>query len=136
MIVNRIPLSHSVWRSFVLGSRGRLAKSVLLCLALGPISLCVAQSSGYVEDLIITPKTHPATGDQLHVCEYAGTERSISLSYAKLPPLPCELGYHREQEGEDYEVLWKANFDEGFCENKLATLLQELKAAGWICEQY
>lgn len=95
----------------------------------------VSAAESYSEALVITPTSHPANFDKFYVCEYAGTERSISLNYARVPPLPCEVVYHREQEGKPFEILWQARFDEDFCEVKTSELLMQLKAAGWLCAE-
>lgn len=87
----------------------------------------------FAEELIIMPGTHLARDDILFVCEKSGQTRAVSLTYTKIPPLPCEVIYHRPSEQIPDETLWRASNDEGFCEEKTNLLVADLINAGWHC---
>lgn len=110
--------------------------SITYAFALSLFNICFAVPGDENSYLLVTPASHPAVDDKLYVCDFQGTERSISLTYAKRPPLPCEVTYHREQEGVPYQTLWQAQFDAGFCEKKLQNLLDNLKQVGWSCQEF
>lgn len=67
-----------------------------------------------------------------HVCHRDDAQRLIQVVY--LVPgqaVPCEV--HYEKDGER-EVLWRANNQEGFCEEQARTFVNQQQEWGWQCE--
>ncbi len=66
-----------------------------------------------------------------YTCTLKDIERQILVRY--LVPdqdVPCEIYYQRE---ERTELLWRANNQEGFCENEARDFADKHRHWGWKC---
>ncbi|MDO3386465.1 hypothetical protein QWI17_11515 [Gilvimarinus sp. SDUM040013] len=69
----------------------------------------------------------------LFICELEGATRQIEVAYlVSEQDVPCEVRYQKNDG--DGTVLWRANNQGGFCENKAASLVSEHKTLGFQCE--
>lgn len=67
------------------------------------------------------------------VCTHGEARRSVDVeSSAEPAPVPCVVRYTKQPEGVD-TVLWSAERDRGFCEDRAADLVERLEGAGWSC---
>lgn len=67
-------------------------------------------------------------------CERGAQSRSVAVEYREPDQrVPCEVIYHKPPQ--DPRVLWRANVDVGFCEDKAEELIQTLESGGWACDQ-
>lgn len=115
------------------------ARAALGIIAALQLILVSTSSAVPVEEesyLLVTPKSHPAIDDKLYICDLKGAERAVEVNYAKRPPLPCEVAYHRESKGQEDVSMWQAKYDAGFCEEKAARILSNLKNDGWSCHEF
>lgn len=70
------------------------------------------------------------------LCSIGDVMRRVEVHYYENDkPVPCEVHYYKETEepGED-RVLWRAESETGYCENKMTAFVGELTGFGWYCE--
>jgi hypothetical protein len=70
------------------------------------------------------------------LCNIGDVMRRVEVHYYENDkPVPCEVHYYKETEepGED-RVLWRADSETGYCENKMTAFVGELTGFGWYCE--
>jgi hypothetical protein len=70
------------------------------------------------------------------LCSIGDVMRRVEVHYYENDkPVPCEVHYYKETEepGED-RVLWRAESETGYCENKMTAFVGELTGFGWFCE--
>jgi hypothetical protein len=67
-------------------------------------------------------------------CSYGDMVRRVVIMSEPGVSVPCEVHYFKDTEapGED-QVLWSASQQSGYCEEKAATLVANLKGWGWDC---
>ncbi len=67
------------------------------------------------------------------VCTHGSARRTVAVeSRAESAPVPCSVRYTKEPEGID-TILWRAEVDRAFCEDKAADLAARLRVSGWRC---
>ncbi|WP_020210462.1 hypothetical protein [Gilvimarinus chinensis] len=68
-----------------------------------------------------------------YACQLDGETRVIEVAYL-LPDqaVPCEVRYQKN--GEQAEVLWRADNQEGFCEGKAKQMVKEHGQWGFECD--
>ncbi|MDO6747164.1 hypothetical protein [Gilvimarinus sp. 1_MG-2023] len=82
--------------------------------------------------LLILPGVSTAQPNYDYTCQLGETTRLIEVAY--LVPeqtVPCEVRYQKNDE--PGLVLWRANNQTGFCENKAQKLIREHEALGFTC---
>ncbi len=70
------------------------------------------------------------------LCKIGDVMRRIEIQYYdEQNSVPCEVHYYKETEepGAD-RMLWRADNETGFCENKMNAFVGELTGFGWYCE--
>lgn len=70
------------------------------------------------------------------LCKVGDVLRRVEVHYYEQDKaVPCEVHYYKDTEepGED-QVLWRAENETGFCENKMTAFVDELAGFGWYCE--
>ena len=79
---------------------------------------------------------HFANADILseYSCNANGKERIMSLRTRPTSNSLCDVYYQKPDEGFQPVILWRAENDLGFCEEKLVTLVDKLTVAGWSCQ--
>ncbi|RDH82122.1 MAG: hypothetical protein DIZ78_17025 [endosymbiont of Escarpia spicata] len=84
---------------------------------------------------ITTFSTQSNAADQIYQCELNGLERRIEIHYQQETGLPpCEVRYFKEAELPDsMQILWSADNETGYCEEKAAKFRQKLEGWGWQC---
>lgn len=67
-------------------------------------------------------------------CTQAELTRQVLTFYPNEPArLPCKVFYSKPTEKVIPRALWKARYDEDFCERKAAEFVNQLEAWGWRC---
>ena len=76
-------------------------------------------------------------GDRF-MCMNGSTERRVEVHYFELnDETPCEVRYYKDTEEPGIEqVLWRAENQAGYCENKTAAFVDQLSVWGWDCRQH
>lgn len=75
-----------------------------------------------------------AQGVVKHHCTYGSLERRIDVLYETADAVPCEVHYHKDTEAPgERQVLWRANNQAGYCEQKTRDFIEMLQESGWDC---
>jgi hypothetical protein len=75
------------------------------------------------------------SGDK-SLCKIGEVMRRVEVRYyEEEKQVPCEVHYYKDTEepGED-RVLWRAENQADFCENKMSAFVDELTGLGWYCQ--
>mgnify|MGYP001826766556 CR=1 FL=1 len=68
-------------------------------------------------------------------CSSSDLVREVAIEY--LDPagasVPCNVVYKKQTEGVEDQVLWSAENEEGYCEDKARELVANLESWGWVC---
>jgi hypothetical protein len=68
------------------------------------------------------------------VCENADLKRYVDILYPNSPSsIPCSVIYRKPTEDVDDRVLWQAENDKSYCENKAKAFVEQLESWGWRC---
>jgi len=83
--------------------------------------------------ITITPGLALAQGTSTE-CSYGDMVRRVVIMTEPGVSVPCEVHYYKDSEapGED-QVLWSADQQAGYCEEKAAGLVARLEGWGWNC---
>jgi hypothetical protein len=66
-----------------------------------------------------------------YVCTRGGSERIIEVVYHQPDSkVPCDVKYTKS---EGTEILWSANNEVGYCENKATEFTIQSASRGWSC---
>lgn len=68
-------------------------------------------------------------------CKHDNHERVIEIQRSTDAPVPCEVVYKKVTEGAADQVLWNANAEAGYCEDKAAAFVAKQEGWGWTCTQ-
>jgi hypothetical protein len=68
-------------------------------------------------------------------CSSGNDVREIHIERTGSAPVPCSVIYRKQTEGIEDQVLWSANHDESFCDEKATALVAELDSSGWVCTE-
>ncbi len=64
-------------------------------------------------------------------CTFGKNVRIIEVVYPESTPTPCEVRYTKNGES---KVLWQAQAETGFCEQKASDFIEKQRSWGWKCE--
>ncbi len=66
-------------------------------------------------------------------CSHDDLVREVIIDYPQGGSLPCDVVYKKQTEGVEDQVLWSAENEEGYCEDKARELVATLESSGWVC---
>jgi hypothetical protein len=67
-------------------------------------------------------------------CRNADLVRHVTVFYPNAPArLPCKVYYSKTTENALPRVLWRAEHDVNYCEQKAEELVEKLTTLGWQC---
>ena len=66
-------------------------------------------------------------------CEHNGMVRKVQVEYLGDGKVPCNVIYDKPTEGIETKVLWFADKQEGYCEEKAQGFVNKLESWGWTC---
>jgi hypothetical protein len=83
----------------------------------------------------LLPTLAIAADDGQTQCTYNELVRRVVIMSEPGVSVPCEVHYYKDSEapGED-QVLWSADSQAGYCEEKAAELIAKLEGWGWQCD--
>lgn len=82
--------------------------------------------------LVVVPLSHAFA--QSWLCESANLKRYVDIYYPDSPShIPCSVIYRKPTENVDDRILWQAQNNESYCENKAKALVEKLESWGWQC---
>ncbi len=68
-------------------------------------------------------------------CSNDNDVREVTIEYTTSEPVPCNVVYKKQTEGFEDQVLWNAQNDDSYCEEKAKGLVAKLEAGGWVCAE-
>lgn len=66
-------------------------------------------------------------------CSSSDLVREVIIEYPQGGSVPCNVVYKKQTEGVEDQVLWSAENEEGYCEDKAGELVANLESWGWVC---
>ena len=66
-------------------------------------------------------------------CSHDDLVREVIVEYPQGGSVPCDVVYKKQTEGVEDQVLWTAESEEGYCEEKARGLVAKLESWGWVC---
>ena len=69
-------------------------------------------------------------------CEHNGMVREVQVEYLGDGKVPCNVIYDKPTEGVETKVLWFADKQEGYCEEKAQGFVNKLESWGWTCTPF
>lgn len=68
-------------------------------------------------------------------CSKSNDVREVHIERTTPEPVPCHVLYKKQTEGVEDQVLWNANNDATYCEEKAQGLIAKLESVGWVCTE-
>lgn len=78
----------------------------------------------------LAPAAQASSGDRT-VCSHGNQTRIIEVKYTGEGQIPCEVHYTKDSGS---QVLWSAQTEGGYCEQKAAEFVEKQRGWGWECE--
>ncbi len=72
-----------------------------------------------------------AMENQKTICTHGNQQRIIEVVYTGEGEVPCEVHYTKDSGS---QVLWSAQGEAGYCEEKAAVFIEKQRGWGWDCE--
>lgn len=66
-------------------------------------------------------------------CRHDNNVREIHIMQSESSPVPCSVVYKKLTEGVEDQVLWTAENDAGYCEEKAKAFVDKQIGWGWTC---
>lgn len=66
-------------------------------------------------------------------CSNSDLVREVVIQYPEGGSVPCNVVYKKQTEGFEDQVLWSAEAEEGYCEEKARDFVAKLESWGWVC---
>lgn len=80
----------------------------------------------------VTGVAYAQPSTEIYECTLgSGVTRNIDVNYPTDPSILCEVVYTKN--GTDPKVLWYANHDINFCQQKATGLVEKLQGYGFSC---
>ena len=80
---------------------------------------------------VFMASTSWAISNSKTVCSHTNQQRVIEVVYPTKSALPCEVRYSKPA---GTQVLWSAQNETGYCEQKAAQFVKKQKSWGWNCQ--
>ena len=68
-------------------------------------------------------------------CSHGNDVREVHIVSTSSEAVPCDVVYKKMTEGEEDKVLWSANNDASYCEDKAKGFVEKLGSWGWVCAE-
>jgi hypothetical protein len=66
-------------------------------------------------------------------CSHDDLVREVQIEYPEGGSVPCNVIYKKQTEGFEDQVLWSAENQDGYCEEKAHEFVGKLESWGWVC---
>jgi len=66
-------------------------------------------------------------------CRHDNDVREVHTMQTTEAPAPCQVVYKKLTEGAEDQVLWNAQNDGTYCEEKATAFVAKLESWGWTC---
>lgn len=81
--------------------------------------------------LALTATSAQAMENQKTICTHGDQQRIIEIIYTGEGEVPCEVHYTKDS---GTQILWQAQGEAGYCEEKAAAFIEKQRGWGWECE--
>jgi len=83
---------------------------------------------------ILLPAVAIAQESEKYQCTYGDMQRRVEIAHEPGVEVPCSVHYFKDTEmpGEQ-QVLWSADSDPTYCQNKAIEFVTKLEGWGWDC---
>lgn len=68
-------------------------------------------------------------------CSHGNDVREVHIERPTSSPVPCNVVYKKQTEGVEDQVLWNADNDDSYCEEKAQGFVEKLESWGWVCAE-
>ena len=68
-------------------------------------------------------------------CSHGNDVREVHIERTTSEPAPCNVVYRKLTEGVEDQVLWNAQNDDSYCEEKATGFIAKLESWGWVCAE-
>jgi len=68
-------------------------------------------------------------------CSHDNLVREVHIVRTTSEPVPCQVVYKKPTEGVENQVLWNADNDDSYCEEKAKEFVTKLESWGWVCAE-
>jgi hypothetical protein len=68
-------------------------------------------------------------------CSHGNNVREVHIERPTSEPAPCNVVYRKLTEGVEDQVLWNAQNDDSYCEEKATGFIAKLESWGWVCAE-
>lgn len=68
-------------------------------------------------------------------CEYDNNVREVYIERAASSPVPCKVIYRKPTEGLEDQVVWNAEHETNYCDEKAKGFIAKLESYGWLCSE-
>ncbi len=83
---------------------------------------------------LVIPCLALGQGEGKYQCSYGDLTRRVEILTEPGVPVPCEVHYYKDTEAPgDKQVLWSAQAQVGYCEEKTEAFVAKLEGWGWDC---
>ncbi len=66
-------------------------------------------------------------------CRLGNDVREVYIEQTSSAPAPCQVIYRKLTEGVEDQVLWDAQHDAAYCEEKAGAFVSKLEGWDWTC---
>jgi hypothetical protein len=66
-------------------------------------------------------------------CRHDNNVREVHVVRPTSASVPCDVVYKKQTEGVEDQVLWHADNDEAYCDEKARGFVAKLESWGWTC---
>lgn len=82
----------------------------------------------------LLPAVAIAQDSEKYKCTYGDMQRRVEIAHEPGVEVPCSVHYFKDTElpGEQ-QVLWSADSDPAYCQNKAVEFVAKLEGWGWDC---
>ena len=68
-------------------------------------------------------------------CSHGNDVREVHIERPTSSPVPCNVVYKKQTEGVEDQILWNANSDDSYCDEKAQGFVAKLESWGWVCAE-
>lgn len=68
-------------------------------------------------------------------CSHGNNVREVHIERTTAEPAPCNVVYKKQTEGVEDQILWNADNDGSYCEEKAEGFVAKLEGWGWVCAE-
>lgn len=68
-------------------------------------------------------------------CSHDNDVREVHIERSTSESVPCDVVYRKLTEGVEDQILWNAQNDDSYCDEKATEFIEKLGSWGWVCAE-